>query len=171
MKKFIIPLTAVLLMLAFLPVIALNGSAENSSHGDAVAISEESIPENTLITYGYLEQFREELKQEIIAELTASGGITVATAYNDISAREGQVIILAPDSELIYRGGGAVAITASNASGEGITDMSAGRELFSGERLEYGHIYYASESESRRAVLVTGSTAYFTVRGEYEISE
>lgn len=168
MKKITILFTALLTVLALvLGVFALNGEAENSSEADVA--SESSIPENALITYGYLQQFKEELKQEIIEELAASGGITVEAAYNDISLTEGQTLILFPESEIIYRGGGAIVITSSNLEGEGITDMSFGHELFSGASLEYGHIYYASESDSKKAILVTGTTAYFTVRGEYDI--
>ncbi len=165
MKKIIIPLVFALLLLASLPLAAMGIMAEGETDGGETP----SIPEDTVITYGYLQQFKDQLRQEIIDELISNGGITVTTSYDDISAKEGQLILLSPESEVIYRGGGAVAITSSNAENEGITDMSEGRELFSGEPLEYGHIYYASASESRKAILVTGGTAYFTVRGGYEI--
>ena len=169
MKKFIILLAATVALLTLsLGALVLDGSAENGSDEVSVA-AEGSIPENTLITYGYLQQFKEELKREILDELTASGGITVETHYNDISLTEGQTLILSAESEIIYRGGGAIVITSSNLEGEGITDMSFGKELFSGVSLEYGHIYYASESDSKKAILVTGDTAYFTVRGDYDI--
>ena len=155
MKKLILPLIAVLLVVSVYPILATASSAES-------ARSEMNIPDDTLINYGYLQKFRE--------ELTAQGGITVATEYKDVSFKEGQMILLAPDAEIIYRGGGAVVITSSGEENEGITDMAEGRELFSGEALEYGHIYYASESESRKAILVTGAKAHFTVRGDYEIA-
>ncbi|MBQ8896445.1 MAG: hypothetical protein IKM32_01135 [Clostridia bacterium] len=163
MKKHLIPLIIVALILTVLPLCAMNSSAES-------AADENNIPDDTLINYGYLQKFKEELKQELIEELTAQGGITIATVYEDVSFKEGQIIILAPDCEIIYRGGGAVVITSSNSQNEGITDMAEGRELFSGEPLEYGHIYFASESESHKAILITGGTAYFTVRGDYEIA-
>lgn len=165
MKKFILPLLLALVMLVTLPLAAMSISAE----GENASQKNESIPENTLVTYGYLKQFKEELRKELLDELLAEGGISITSTYNDISAKEGQLILLSPDTEVIYRGGGATAITSSNENYEGITDMSEGRELFSGEPLEYGHIYYASESDSRKAILVTGSTAYFTIRGGYEL--
>lgn len=165
MRKIIIPLILALLLSALMPIAAMSIMAE----GGEDSAKTQSIPEDTFITYGYLQQFKEELKKEIVDELVSNGGITVTTTYTDISAKEGQLILLSPESEVIYRGGGAVAITSSDAENEGITDMSEGRELFSGEPLEYGHVYYASSSESRKAILVTGGTAYFTVRGDYEI--
>ena len=158
------------ILLLLIAVVALSVSiAAVASIAETGALDSESIPEDTPVTYGYLQKFKQELRQEIIDELTANGGINVSTTYEDISFNEGDVIILSPDAEVIYRGGGAVAITSSCESGEGITDMSGERELFSGESLEYGHIYHASASESRKAILITGGKAYFTIRGGYEI--
>lgn len=162
MRKFLIPLLSLLLAVALLSLSALHISAENSE-------PEESIPDDAVVTYGYLMAFREQMKQEIIAQLTADGGITAATPYSDISATAGQFIIISVDSELIYRGGGAVVVTSSAHNGDGIKDMSTGAELFSGTALEYGHIYFAGESAAHKAVLITGDKAFFTVRGEYEI--
>lgn len=160
MKKFIIPLMIVALCIVSMPIALVSSSAE----GDV------SIPDDTPVSYGYLlGEFKEQLKQEIISELAKDGGITLDTLYQDVSASEGQLILLSADCEVIYRGGGAVAISSSDNNNEGITDMSRGTELFSGEPLEYGHIYYSSESESKKAILITGSKAYFTIRGNYEI--
>lgn len=160
MKKFIIPLMIVALCIVSMPIALVSSSAE----GDV------SIPDDTPVSYGYLlGEFKEQLKQEIISELAKDGGITLDSLYQDVSASEGQLILLSADCEVIYRGGGAVAISSSDNNNEGITDMSKGTELFSGEPLEYGHIYYSSESESKKAILITGSKAYFTIRGNYEI--
>lgn len=163
MKKFIIPFTAFVLAAVLSCGFMLQISAEGSSQAEA------DIPADVFVTYGYLEAVKEQMKQEILEELKNEIGSISATPYSDITATEGQFIHLSPNSELIYRGGGAVAITSSDIQGEGVTDMSAGTELFSGQPLEYGHIYYSSESESKKSVLITGTMAYFTVRGDYEI--
>lgn len=162
MKKFIIPLVIVAICLSLFPVYAMNSHAEGGSE-------EETIPDNTLVDYGYLKVFKEQLRKEIIEELTASGGITLNTEYEEVSLTEGQLLILSADSEIIYRGGGAIVISSSCNENDGITDMSNGAELFSGEPLEYGHVYYSSASESKKAVLITGKKAFFTVRGAYEV--
>ena len=118
-----------------MPIAFVSSSAE----GDA------SIPDDTPVSYGYLlGEFKEQLKNEIIAELAKDGGITLSTLYQDVSANEGQIILLSADCEVIYRGGGAVVISSSCNENEGITDMSEGTELYSGEPLKYGHIYFAS---------------------------
>ncbi len=165
MKRFVIPLVLALLVAAALPLASMSMTAK----GESEAAAADEIPDDTFITYGYLKKFKEELRREIIEELMQEGGISVSSDYKDISLKEGEILILSPETEVIYRGGGAVAITATDEKDEGITDMSLSREIFSGEALEYGHIYYASSGESRRAILVVGSSAYFTVRGSYEI--
>ncbi len=166
MKRFIISLALVLCVFAVAAVGALSTVAE-----DDVSGTDTSIPDDVFVSYGYLKVFKEQLKQEILAELGNAdvSGNANSQNYQDISATEGQIILLAPNSEVIYRGGGAAAVTSSNKEGEGITDMSFAKEIFSGEQLEYGHIYHASDSESKKAIVITGTKAYFTVRGEYEI--
>ena len=168
MKNFkIFFVVACVLLLTVTGAFAISGAAEKSER----ALSEDSIPEGTfLVDVGYLMQFGEELKQEILNEIAANGGsVTVESIYKDISLTSGQTLILSPETEIIYRGGGAVAITSSNDQAQGLTDMSVGKELFSGKALEYGHIYFASASDSKKAILVTGDKAYFTVRGDYDI--
>ncbi len=167
MKNFkIFFVVACVLLLTVTGAFAISGAAENGE----TAVSENSIPDNVIITYGSWLQLREELKQEILNEIASNGGgITVESTYKDISLASGQTLILSPETEIIYRGGGAVAITSSNEEAQGLTDMSVGKELFSGEALEYGHIYFASASDSKKAILVTGDKAYFTVRGDYNI--
>ena len=171
MKKFIVPLLLVCLLVATLSVNTMQSSAETAD-GEAKNASESNsdalIPDETLVTYGMLLKIKDELRQEIVSELLQDG-ISVQTTYNDICVNQGELLILSPDSEIIYRGGGAIAITSSEGQTEGITDMSANTEIFSGMPLEYGHIYHSSASEATKAVLVTGDRAYFTVRGDYEI--
>ncbi len=163
MKKLLIPLIIVALLISALPFAMISSSAEGDKLDD--------IPDDTPVSYGYLlGVFKEQLKQELLTELAQEGGITLNTLYQDISAEEGRLILLSPESEVIYRGGGAVAISSSDGENEGIADMSEGTELFSGEPLEYGHVYYSSATDSKKAILVTGSKAYFTIRGEYEIA-
>ena len=161
MKKFLLPLAAALLTAAVLFLSVMHISAADTSEDD--------IPDNAVVTYGYLEVFREQLKQELLEELDMGGEFSASSHYHDISAKEGQIIILSKESELIYRGGGAKCITYSHENGTGIMDMSAGTELFSGHALEYGHIYYSAEENDKTAFLITGEIAYFTVRGHYEI--
>ncbi len=157
MKK--IRLTAVLLVV--IAAITLVTTAAESTDNEV------SIPPETPVTYGYLEVFAEKLRSDILSQV--GGGTAQTGGYRDETLSKGSVIMLSENTELIFRGGSAAVITSSGSETEGVTDLSAGRELFSGERLEFAHIYHASAGDSRKAILVTGDIAYFTLRGDYEI--
>lgn len=158
-------LTALMLALCVITSVIFGASAGAEESGEGTVV----IPPDTPVTYGYLETFREKLKQEILSELISNGTIEVSSPTEDISIPRGGMILLGANCELIYRGGGAAAVTSSLLPGDGISDMSEGIELFSGEALKYGHVYFASESVAEKAIIVTGGTAYFTVRGSYEL--
>ena len=136
----------------------------------ASAQADSTDEDNALVTRGYLCIFRRELKQEIMAELSFDSGNSTESEYREVLLTEGQTILLSENCEIIYRGGGAIAVTCSDHKGDGITDMSSGGEIFSGEALQYGHIYFASDSPAEKYILVTGNTAYFTVRGDFDIA-
>lgn len=157
-------------LLLFAAVIVLTfslGATVNAEQTEGTAHSEDP-----LVTLSYV---NEVLKPQIIAEILQRTGNSVpaistgTSAYQDIYLESGKMIKLGADCEFIYRGGGAVIITTSPKKGDGVSDMSTGLEFFSGKPLESGHVYYASESEAEKYILITGSKAYFTIRGSYEI--
>lgn len=143
--------------------------------GQATAAAAAVSESDPLVTLSYV---NEVLKPQIIAEVlrqTGYGNNSAAavtagsSAYLDIDLESGKMIMLGANCEFIYRGGGAVIITTSPEKGDGVSDMSTGAEFFSGKPLEFGHVYYASESKAVKYILVTGNKAYFTIRGSYEI--
>ena len=157
-KKAVLIAGAALLSAAVLSVsVAFGASAAQSD--------ESSIDENALITYGYLQKFREELKQEILNEI-GSGGIG-SSEYTDVTLKCGDVLSLAEGSEIIFRGGNAVIVTSSLQKDAGVTDLSTGNECFSGTEMAFGHLYAKTKPESIAYVVVTGDRAVFTVRGIY----
>lgn len=130
----------------------------------------ESIPDDAVITYGYLQSILEELRLELLEELASAGGtVTIESAYKDMTLQKGDVLVLSTDCEAIFRGGNAAVITSTCHEGEGLTDLSVGTECFSGDLLQFGHIYYKTNGESRAYILITGDKASFTLRGTYEI--
>jgi len=161
-RKILIPLFALAISAMLVCGSVIFISADNS---DA-----DSIPDDALVTYGILQEYLEQFKQEILQSAGTDGGNTqTQSAYNDISVTKGDIIYLSAEAEIIFRGGNAVAVTPSCAEGAGISDMSAGTELFSGEPLEYGHIYYLTETDSKAAILILSDKAVITARGSYEI--
>lgn len=127
-----------------------------------------------------LSYVNEVLKPQIVAEILAQlkaqeegSKVMLESVYADISLSCGRTIVMGPDCEFIYRGGGAAIITSSTETGKGVLDMSAENsgqtEFFSGKVLEKGHVYYSADSEAEKYILITGTTAYFTIRGRYEV--
>lgn len=175
MKKISILLMAVLLTLTALaaPAALKISAEEETASKESISPDTESDnsfnPDDFVITAGQLEELKEQLKKEILAELGDISGDVEGNGYYDVTLKEGQMIILSPDSEVIFRGGNAVAITSACTQGEGIKDLSENCEIFSGEALKGGHIYLPGESFAKKAILITGSSAYFTLRGSYEI--
>ena len=159
MKRFI----AVILVILLAAALSTSVWAEQS---------DDPVPDDAPVSYGFfkkqLDAFKEQLKQEILDELSKGGKTAVTSDYSDLSAQRGEIIILPRGSELILRGGEAVAVTSSAKAGDGITDAASGTELFSGAALEYGHIYLSAGSAAVKAILITGSTAELTVRGDYD---
>ncbi len=158
MKKIILPLFLSVVMAISLP-LSINAFAEGET-------SEEDY---YLISASDLATLREDIRKEVLAEFQDKLDAALNTGYKEVEAMQGQVVVLAHDSEIICREGTAVAITSSNTEGEGLLDISVAKELFSGQRLERSHIYSVSESGSVVAVLVIGEKASFTIRGNYEI--
>ncbi|HOJ49049.1 MAG TPA: hypothetical protein PLD48_09355 [Bacillota bacterium] len=158
--------------LLFAAVIVLTFSLGATVYAEQPA-QKSAVSDDPLVTLSYV---NEVLKPQIIAEIlqrTGNGSVpaisTGESVYQDIYLERGKMIKLGADCEFIYRGGGAVIITTSPEKGDGVSDMSTGMEFFSGKPLEFGHVYYASESEAEKYILITGSKAYFTIRGTYEI--
>ena len=176
MNRKVSGFTALALAVIVSFTLVISVCAYDSSDG----ISESD--ENIIVTYDYIKKLKEELKEEILEELQggAANGNSSDTGdsdstgenrqtYKDITLNKGQMIIFAVGSEIIYRGGNASVITSSSDKNKGVLDMSEGKELYSGQPLQYGHIYYSSDSDARKYILVTGEKAFFTVRGSYEV--
>ena len=100
--------------------------------------AETPIPPETPVTYGYLEVFGEKLRSDILSQV--GSGTPQAGGYRDETLPRGSVILLSENTELIFRGGSAVVITSSGTDRAGVADLSSGRELYSGESLEFAHI-------------------------------
>ncbi len=137
-----------------------------SAGASADPSGETSIDDKALVTYGYLRTFREELKQEILNEIGNMGG-TISSDYEEITLKCGDVISLAEGTEVIFRGGNAVTVCASDEDEAGFTDFSSSEQCGSGTFLQPGHIYYKTKAESVAYIVVTGDHAAFTIRGTY----
>ena len=159
-KLLLLALTLALLFTGVMCALPLRVSADG----------ETSIPDNAVVTYGYLQSVLEDLRLQLLEELAGQGGsITIESEYKEVSLKKGDILVLSTDCEAIFRGGSAAVITSTCKEGEGLTDLSMGTECFSGDLLAFGHIYYKTRGDSRAYILITGDKAAFTLRGTYEI--
>lgn len=132
-----------------------------------------------LVSEEYLQKQLDALRKELLEAIGhASGDVSGLPdaeepqegAYRDVTLPKGSVITLGEDAEVIFRGGYAVALTVSDQTDAGLTDLATGEETFSGDFLKFAHIYYKSAPDSRVSLLVTGEKAAFTLKGTYDIS-
>lgn len=164
-RKRLCVLLAVTLLLAAISVTASGAdtASDASEPGD-----------DALVTYGYLQKQLDQLRQELMDAIGDSSDAFAQTpgseetqngGYRDITLKRGSILRLGSDTEVIFRGGSAVVITASDKAGDGITDLSTGTEFFSGAPLCFAHLYYKTNPEGCAYLLVTGEKASFTLKG------
>lgn len=142
----------------------------------SVSGAEAEPNQDALVTYGYLQNQLDALRQELLDAIGDASGVPSAGhpqsggSYRDVTLERGSVITLGMDAEVIFRGGNAVVLSVSDQAGAGVTELASGTELFSGAPLQFAHIYYQTTSGSRVALLVTGDKASFTLKGTYAIT-
>lgn len=105
----------------------------------------------------------EQIKDELLKEI-GSSTVNADLSYELVSLTKGQTLISCGALELTLRQGSATAITVD----DGLSDLSAGKDLTSGEALVPDH-YIVNPIGDGRGILITSDTAYVLVRGEYEI--
>lgn len=128
-----------------------------------------------LVSEEYLQRQLNALRKELLEAIGSAAGAPVTDTpqksdYRDVTLPRGSVITLGEDAEVIFRGGYAVVLTASEEVSAGVKDLATGEEVFSGEPLQFAHIYYKSAPHSRVSLLVTGEKAAFTLKGTYDIT-
>ena len=112
---------------------------------------------------------KEELVAEVMAQLeyyySAKAGVGAASAaYAPLQLRAGEILVGAEGTELIPRSGTSVAYTSVT---DGVSDITIGRDLKSGETLSLNHLLIVPRGDGRGVKAVTN--AWFLVRGEYTI--
>lgn len=155
-KKLLIFVTCILLATAVLCPAAIR-AAEYLSENDPI------------VTLSYLKdifapQLKEEIKSETPAQPAGSTGFEVVelSAGQTLTSREGTV-------ELVLRpGSSAYVISASDQNG--LSDISAMKEIQNGEAVGVNHSLIIPRNDGR-GIKITSDKAYVLVRGDYIVSE
>jgi hypothetical protein len=137
-----------------------------------------------LVTLSYVEKVREELKNEIINELTAKiediksseqPAETIDTppnfGYKIVELTQGQTLFAGDSCEIIVRTGSAFVVVTDVANIKnliGISDLTDGKDLLNSAQIPLNHYIIIPRGDGR-GIGVTSATAFIMIRGEYTI--
>jgi hypothetical protein len=145
----------------FIPLFLLLAFAAGLATGRTASSSTAPEPGSAgdpLVTLNYLKAY--------VRENAGGGG---AGAFKVVNVRPGQTLEGGEGTELILRAGVAVAV--GNAAGNGISNISVGKDLATGERLNANQLMIVPRADGRgiRVPPAASGDAVFMVRGAYEI--
>lgn len=148
-----------LVLLIIILVLLSSGFAAGANPGTAT---------DPIVTQSYVENRLSSLNQEINARLSAIENTTGASGgllkYEVLSLDAGQIIHLGANTQFILRSGKATAIAGT---GGGLSDLTVGNDLKTGESLTLNHLLLVPQSDGR-GVQITAS-AWMMVSGQYSI--
>ena len=121
-----------------------------------------------LVSKSFVEKKIEELMEYIDQKVNGSNSSVVEGAWAVVEVPEGKSLICYGGTEIILRSGRATAISIVKSGIEnGVTDVTAGRDLKMNEEIEQNHLLIIPRTDSRGAYSVTHT--YWLVKGDYEI--
>ncbi|HBL84736.1 MAG: hypothetical protein A2Y17_01900 [Clostridiales bacterium GWF2_38_85] len=94
---------------------------------------------------------------------------TQTNDYDTVTLSRGQTIVVNGICEVVLASGNVGVV--GTYSSAGITDVTAGAVLLTGDLLETGHSYLVPVSDNAIALIGASSDAVLFVRGEYDINE
>lgn len=127
----------------------------------AGASAQAGSSDDPLVSKSYVDQKVAELKQSI-GNAASSGGS--AATYKSVSLAEGQKLIGKEGTEVILRSGEA---TAMDNGSNGISDLTAGADLWTGDTVKTNHQLLIPRDDGRGIKATT--VIWVMVRGDYVI--
>ncbi|HEY8362994.1 MAG TPA: hypothetical protein VIK77_08940 [Tissierellaceae bacterium] len=136
--------------------------------GGTVAFTEPGSEADPLVSKSYVEKRIEELMKYIDEKLKGSSSSVVEGVWVVVEVPKGKSLICYGGTEIILRSGKATAISViKNGIENGITDVTAGRDLKMDEEIVENHLIIIPRTDSRGAYAVTNT--FWLVKGDYEI--
>ncbi len=137
--------------------------------GATRSFSEPGSEQDPLVTLSYVEKKIEQLKYYVDTELGKknTGSDKVGT-WIVVEVPAGNSLICKDGTEIILRSGEARAIAiVVNGIMNGLTDITAGKDLAMEESIKANHLLIVPRDDGRGARALTNS--FFLVKGDYEI--
>lgn len=136
--------------------------------GGTVAFTEPGSETDPLVSKSYVEKRIEQLMSYIDQKINGSNSSVVEGAWAVVEVPQGKSLICYGGTEIILRSGKATAISViKNGIENGVTDITAGRDLKMNEEIIENHLLIIPRTDSRGAYSVTQT--YWLVKGHYEI--
>ncbi|NLY84881.1 MAG: hypothetical protein GX077_00815 [Tissierellia bacterium] len=149
-------------------IIVLGLSIAFIIFGGTTAFMEPGSEADPLVSKSFVEKKIEELMEYIDQKVNGSNSSVVEGAWAVVEVPEGKSLICYGGTEIILRSGRATAISIVKSGIEnGVTDVTAGRDLKMNEEIEQNHLLIIPRTDSRGAYSVTHT--YWLVKGDYEI--
>jgi len=149
-------------------IIVLGLSIAFIIFGGTTAFTEPGSEADPLVSKSFVEKKIEELMEYIDQKVNGSNSSVVEGAWAVVEVPEGKSLICYGGTEIILRSGRATAISIVKSGIEnGVTDVTAGRDLKMNEEIEQNHLLIIPRTDSRGAYSVTHT--YWLVKGDYEI--
>ncbi len=137
--------------------------------GGGRVLSELGSESDPLVSLSFVEAKIDQLKYYIDSKLGEKGTATVTPdRWEPVEVGPGKSLICKEGTEIILRSGTSTAISVEkNGIVNGLTDVTAGRDLKMGEVLMENHHIIVPRDDGRGALVVSNS--FFLVKGDYEI--
>ncbi|WP_313756134.1 hypothetical protein [Tissierella sp.] len=137
--------------------------------GATTVFSEPGSESDPLVTLSYVEKKIEQLKYYVDEKLgTKSNGNNDVGSWAVVELPSGKSLICKDGTEIILRSGNARAIAVvTNGIMNGLTDVTAGKDLVMEENIKANHLIIVPRDDGRGARALTNS--FFLVKGDYEI--
>ena len=112
----------------------------------------------TLVSVDYVENA---LKPWVKEQVSAGNGI-----YEVVYLTKGQKLLPQGSAEIVLRSGAAVSVSPSAV--QGLSDLTAGKELYDGDAITVNHQLLVPRPDGR-GIRITSGEAYVMIRGAYTI--
>lgn len=139
--------------------------------GARVVFSEPGSSSDPLVTLSYVENKVEQLKYYIdskIGDVSSNPVNNLQASWEVVEVPAGKSLICKDGTEIILRSGRATAIAVEkNGIINGLTDITAGKDLGIDELILANHLLIVPRNDGRGAKAITH--CFFLVKGDYEI--
>lgn len=137
--------------------------------GATTVFSEPGSETDPLVTLSYVEKKIEQLKYYVDEKLGNRGSENQDIGlWTVVEVSAGKSLICKEGTEIILRSGNARAIAVvTNGIMNGLTDVTAGKDLVMEENIKTNHLLIIPRDDGRGARVLTNS--FFLVKGNYEI--